>query len=71
MNLGSVLESYTVGSSNQVDEEEDADTDHDPLQDDGAVDTLKYEDIPLNTVIFTSGFATTHVVVSVRHPITY
>jgi len=45
---GSVLESYTVGVSNQVDEE-DPDDDDDPLQDDGAVDKLKYEDIPLNT----------------------
>ena len=50
MNSGSVLESYTVGVSNQVDEE-DPDDDDDPLQDDGAVDKLKYEDIPLNTVI--------------------
>ena len=30
-----------------------------------------YTVIHCNTVLYTSGFATTHVVVSVRHPITY
>ena len=32
---------------------------------------LVKSDVTHNSIIFTSGFATIHVVVSVRHPITY
>ena len=32
---------------------------------------ISHDNIYIMSLIFTSGFATTHVVVSVRHPITY